>query len=190
MSMKVPLKATVSFRWDWPSPPCLVQFNLVARIVMLYNFLEHRTMIVFELIFYHQIIVSVTETSSKIASTLCQKFLTIFFVKKHVVVWFGPYDFVQISPACGPNTYQIMYGETLDFQCQHQQCPIWKSIFAVNLPLKLFRATVDNADIGNLKSLHTFLKNCLYHMLVKFEQNRMVQTTRKFELFDEKPGFL
>ena len=32
------------------------------------------------------------------------------------------YDFVQISPACGPNTYQIMYGETLDFQCQRQQC--------------------------------------------------------------------
>ena len=34
--------------------------------------------------------------------------------------WFGPNDFVQISPACGPNTYQIMYGETLDFRCQHQ----------------------------------------------------------------------
>ena len=27
-------------------------------------------------------------------------------------------------------------------------------------------------------------------MLVKFEQNRMVQTTRKFELFDKNPGFL
>ena len=27
-------------------------------------------------------------------------------------------------------------------------------------------------------------------MLVKFEQNRMVQTTRNFELFDKKPGFL
>ena len=26
-------------------------------------------------------------------------------------------DFVQIPPACGLNTYQIMYGETLDFQC-------------------------------------------------------------------------
>ena len=25
------------------------------------------------------------------------------------------------GPACGRNTYQIMYGETLDFQCQHQQ---------------------------------------------------------------------
>ena len=29
--------------------------------------------------------------------------------------------------------------------------PIGKSIFAVNLPLKLFRATVANADIGSLK---------------------------------------
>ena len=36
-------------------------------------------------------------------------------------VYFGPYDFVQILPACGPNTYQIMYGETLDFQYQSQQ---------------------------------------------------------------------
>ena len=35
--------------------------------------------------------------------------------------------------------------------------PIGKSIFAVNLPLKLFRATVANADIESLKSLHAFL---------------------------------
>ena len=70
------------------------------------------------------------------------------------------------------------------------KCPIGKSIFAVNLPLKLFRATVANADIESLKFLHTFFKKCLYHMLVKFEQNRMVQTTQNFELFDTKPGFL
>ena len=60
-----------------------------------------------------------------------------------------------------------MYGEILDFQ-----------FFAVNLPLKLFPATVANVDIRSLKSLNTFLKKCLYHMLVKFEQNRMVQTTK------------
>ena len=35
--------------------------------------------------------------------------------------------------------------------------PIRKSIFPVNLPLKLFRATVANADIKSLKSFHTFL---------------------------------
>ena len=67
--------------------------------------------------------------------------------------------------------------------------PIGKSIFAVNLPLKLFPATVANADIGSLKSLHTLFDKYLDHMLVKFEQNRMVQTTRNFELFDKKPGF-
>ena len=87
-----------------------------------------------------------------------------------------------------------MYGETLDFQCQHQQWkhikyPIEKSIFPVNLPLKLLPTTVANADIGNLNkgspSLHTFLLKCLYHMLVKFEQKGMVQTTQMFELFDK-----
>ena len=35
--------------------------------------------------------------------------------------------------------------------------PIGKLIWAVNLPLKLFRVIVANADIGSLKSLHTFL---------------------------------
>ena len=26
--------------------------------------------------------------------------------------YFVPYDFIQIVPACGPNTYQIIYAET------------------------------------------------------------------------------
>ena len=118
-------------------------------------------MIVFESIFQHQTIVLVTETSSKMASTLRQKMLTIFCQKAQNFVFFEPYDFVQISPVCGPNTYQIMYGETLDSHVSvsngNIKCPIGKSIFAVNLPLKLFRATVTNADIRSLKSLHTFL---------------------------------
>ena len=66
------------------------------------------------------------------------------------------------------------------------KCPIGKLFFAVNLPLKLFPATVANAVIGSLKSPHTFLKKCLYHILVKFEQNCMVQTTRDVGLFDTK----
>ena len=45
-----------------------------------------------------------------------------------------------------------------------------KIIFAVNLPLKLFHATVVNADIGSLKSLHTLFDKYLDHMLVKFKQ--------------------
>ena len=75
-------------------------------------------MIVFELIFQHQQL----ETSSKMASTLGQKILTISCQKAHNFVYqFESYDFVQILPEYGRNTYQIVYGETLDFQCQHQQ---------------------------------------------------------------------
>ena len=77
-------------------------------------------MVVFKLTVQHQTIISVTEMSTKMASTLCPKWY-IFVKKNSTICQFVPYDFVQISPACGPNTYQIMYGETLDFQCQHQQ---------------------------------------------------------------------
>ena len=57
------------------------------------------------------------------------------------------------------------------------------------MPIKLFPASVVNADIGSLKSLPTLFDKYLKHMLVKFEQNRMVQTTRNFELFDKRSGF-
>ena len=76
-------------------------------------------MIVFILILKHQTIVLVKGMSSKMASILSQKWLTIFCQKAQNFVYFGPYDFVQISPACSPNAYQIMYGETLEFQCHH-----------------------------------------------------------------------
>ena len=49
--------------------------------------------------------------------------------------------------------------------------------------------------IGSLKSLHTYFAHTLLvfgqyfdHMLVKFEQNRMIRTLQKFELFDKKNG--
>ena len=50
-------------------------------------------------------------------------------------VHFLPYNFVQISPACSPNAYQIMYGElfqTSDVSVSNGniKCPIGKSIFA------------------------------------------------------------
>ena len=54
------------------------------------------------------------------ASTHSQKWLTIFCQKAQNFAYFVPYDFVQISPACSLNTYQIMYGKTLDFLCQRQ----------------------------------------------------------------------
>ena len=58
-----------------------------------------------------------------------------------------------------------------------------KSIFAVHLPLKFLRVNIANADIASLKSRHAFLEKYLYHMLVKFEQIRMVRIRRNFELF-------
>ena len=62
-------------------------------------------------------------------------------------------------------------------------------MFAVNLPLKLFPATIANADIGSPKSVYTLFDKYLDHLLVKFEQNCMVQTARNFELLTKKPGF-
>ena len=47
-----------------------------------------------------------------------------------------------------------------------------------------FYVTIAETDIGSLKSHHTLFDKYLDHMLVKFEQNRMVRTTN-FELFDQ-----
>ena len=47
-------------------------------------------------------------------------------------------------------------------------------------------ATITDADSGSLKSLHTLFDKYLDHMLMKFEQNRMVWTIQNFELFDKK----
>ena len=69
----------------------------------------------------HQTIISVTETTFKMASTLCHKWLTIFVKKLQILYCSDHMILFKISLACGPNTYQIMYGETIDFQCQHQQ---------------------------------------------------------------------
>ena len=55
--------------------------------------------------------------------------------------------------------------------------------FAVNLPLKLFRATVVNADTESLKSLHTFFDTYFDHMLAKFEPFRIIQNVQNFEFF-------
>ena len=68
--------------------------------------------------------------------------------------------------------------------------PIGKALFAVNLSLEVFSSTEANTDIGSVKSLHTFHETCLYHMLVQFELNRVVQTTQSFELFDKNRVFL
>ena len=54
-----------------------------------------------------------TENSSKMASTVSQKWLTIFCQKAQNSVYLALYNFVQLSPAsCGPNKYHIMHGNT------------------------------------------------------------------------------
>ena len=55
------------------------------------------------------------------ASTLCQNGLEKldFCQKTQNFMHIRAYNLVQILPACGPNTYQIMSGETLDSKCQY-----------------------------------------------------------------------
>ena len=122
-------------------------------------------------------------TSSKIFSKMVNHFLQKS--SNFVPVYFVPYDFVQISPACGPNTYQIMYGETLtsivSISNGNIKCPLSK------LPLKLYHATVAKADTGSLKSLCTLFDTYLDNILAQFEPNRMVPY---FEFFDKKQSFL
>ena len=79
---------------------------------------------------------------------------------------FPPYEFVQNSAAYGPNAHQIR-----DFRLAMLTLyPIGKSNFAANV-------TIAKAEIESQKS------KCLYYLMVKFEQNRMVQTTRKKSYF-------
>ena len=53
-------------------------------------------------------------------------------------------------------------------------------------PIGYFSLTIAGADIGSLNSLHKLFDKYLDHMLVKFEQNRMVQPIQNFDLFDKK----
>ena len=51
---------------------------------------------------------------------------------------------------------------------------------------RAFYVIIADADIRSLKSLHILFDKYLDLMLVKFEQNPMVQTLQNFELFDKK----
>ena len=55
----------------------------------------------------------------------------------------------------------------------------------IDFPIGYFVTIVDT-DIESLKSLHTLSNKYLDHMLVQFEQNRMVRTIQSLELFDKK----
>ena len=64
--------------------------------------------------------------------------------------------------------------------------PVGNSIFAANLPLKLFRAAVANTDIEILKSLHTLFDTYLDHMLAKFKPSRIVWNVQNFSFLTKK----
>ena len=56
--------------------------------------------------------------------TICRKWslkARFFCQKAQHFVHFRQYTLVQIWPVCGPNTYQIMYVETLDLKWNHLQ---------------------------------------------------------------------
>ena len=126
-------------------------------------------------------------------SKMALKYNFFFFLgqKSQNFVYFRPYDFVQISlecdtyflrnvwkdfrlpmsalPTVAGKSFNSKFTAKIDFPigyilCYHCWCWHWKSI----------------------KSLHTLFGKYLDHMLVKFEQNRMVQTVQNFELFDKK----
>ena len=51
---------------------------------------------------------------------------------------------------------------------------------------RAFYVTIADADILSPKSLNTLYNKYLDHMLVKFEQNRMVKTMQNFVLCDKQ----
>ena len=63
-------------------------------------------------------------------------------------------------------------------------------IFAGNLPLKLFRATVANADIGSFKYLYTLSDMYLDHILEKFEAIHIIRNVQNFEVLDKNGSSL
>ena len=86
-----------------------------------------------------------------------------------------------------------MYGETLDFNVSitngNINYPIGKSIFAVNLPSKVFRATVTNVDIGSLSfsihSLQNVCSTCKWNLnkIVWSKLHEILSFLRKTEFF-------
>ena len=117
----------------------------------------------------------------------CQKnskfctFWTIRFSSNFVTMW---------SKYVSNNVWK-----TSDLRCQHLQKwyeKIQILILFSNLMEKswfsnrIFYVIITNADIESLKSLHTLFDKYLNHMLMKFEQNRMLRNIQNFELFGKK----
>ena len=70
----------------------------------------------------------------------------------------------------------------LNFQCLHLIVTVTRSVLTAKPQKLIFRSvfyvTIADVNIGSLKSLHTLFDKYLGHMLVKFEQNRIVLTTQ------------
>ena len=59
----------------------------------------------------------------------------------------------------------------------------WKTFFTANFPLKLYRATVANADTGSLKFLHTIFDTYLDNMLAIFQPKSIFQNVQSLRVF-------
>ena len=70
-----------------------------------------------------------------------------------------------------------MCGETFRLPLSAFATVAWKSFFNV---------TITVADVGSLKSVHTLFDKYLDHMLVKFDQDRVVRNKQNFELWGKK----
>ena len=78
-----------------------------------------------------------------------------------------------------------MHTKEKPYQSDPFDCPL-RRIYCKNwFSDRVFYVNIIDADSGSLKSLHTLFDKYLDHMLVKFEQNRMVWTVQNFELFDK-----
>ena len=64
------------------------------------------------------------------------------------------------------------------------------SFFAVNLPFKLFRAIVANANTAILKSFHILFYTYIDYMLAKFEPNRRVRNVQNLSFWSKKKRVL
>ena len=109
-----------------------------------------------------------------------------FLSKKHNFVHLGPYVLVQISLAYSPSTYQLMYGETLNFKCQHLQRLSSYGKFNAKIDIPIGHFMLPSLTLTSLESLHTLFNRYWNHILVKCEQKFMVLKIQNFQLFGKE----
>ena len=69
-----------------------------------------------------------------------------------------------------------------DTDCRQHGRVLTSNLLQKLIGYRVFYVTIADADIESFKSPNAFLNMYFHHMLVKFEQNRMVRTKRNFEL--------